>query len=283
MKILITCSHYPVCSGRFVYDAAKRAGHDVRSSGPNMGASIWDFTAPDEYIWLADLPEKGWNPDLVIHMDGNLPQPKRIKGAAHVCYGVDNHVRTYQGDYDHLFLAHNNGYRIGEDNVTWLPCAYDPTLHTPGKPYAQRAIDAGLIGFPYGTRHSLLYALFHNVDGFTAKYGYALGKHYAAIYQGAKLSLVRSAKQDVAMRVFETAAMGCVVVMDECPDAELLGLEHGVNCLMYTDEAGAVEQVKAALKHPKVAARIAKRGQAWVKEHTWDARLQTVIDWLEGR
>jgi len=106
---------------------------------------------------------------------------------------------------------------------------------------------------------------------------------YAAVYQDSKISLVRSAAGDVAQRVWETAAMGCLVVMDECPDCEALGLVNGQNCLLYHDTAGAVEQVRWALEHPTDAERIARAGQKWAKLGTWDARAQVIVDWLQAQ
>jgi len=41
MRVLVVCIHYPVASGRYMVDALKRMGHDVRSIGPSTGAQIW--------------------------------------------------------------------------------------------------------------------------------------------------------------------------------------------------------------------------------------------------
>jgi hypothetical protein len=279
MKVLLVAEHWAVASGRYMVAALKRMGHDVRSVGPNRGAQIWGMTLDEQYVWLAELPEKGWTPELVIYADAHLDW-KRFGKCPHVVYGVDNHVRDYaQYKADHFFLAHGHGARMGEDNVTWLPCGYDPVLFTPSPiPWAQRAFDVAHVGVMYNPRAELIYAL--SGHGWQMAYGTgAVYDQYAAVYQNARISLVKSATGDVAQRVWETAAMGCLVVMDDCADAEALGLASGENCLIYGDTQGAIQAVKGALERPDDAQHIAAAGQAWAAPGTWDTRLQVIIDW----
>jgi hypothetical protein len=282
MKILITCDHYPVASGRYAYNALKRLGHDVKSAGICHENNIWGVQVDEQYIWIPDNPESDWSPDLVIHMDPNRP-PVKVDGALHVVYGVDNHVRDYwpEFEWDHLFLVHNFGHRMGEDNVTWLPCGYDPAWFTPGPPLSERSFDAAMVGYDYPQRAQLRYALMGHMPRLRMSYGLALYESYASAYQNAKISLVRSFDKDVAIRVWETAAMGCVLVMDETHDAELLGLVHGENCLMYATDEECAQRVKWVIENPDAAQEIAHAGQAWAVPSTWDARLSVIVDWTK--
>ena len=284
MKLLILAIHWPVASGRYVADALRRLGHDVRTAGPvpEPPNGIWGGLVDERYIWTPAWPEEGWQPDAVLIMDSNIGV-ERSGDVPWVVYGVDSHVRTYeQFDVDHLFLAHGHGARIGEPNVTWLPCGYDPAVFTPGPPWAKRSYDAAMLAVMYGPRAELLYALREGVPAARLAYGTgAVYDEFAAVYQDSKISLVVSAAGDVAQRVWETAAMGCLVVMDECPDCAALGLVHGENCLIYTGTAGAVEQVRWALENEKDAERIAKAGQKWAKPGTWDARAEVIVKWLQ--
>ena len=284
MKILITCTHYAVSSGRYAYDALKRLGHDVRSAGPAMGTEIWGMAVDEQYAWMPDVPEKDWTPDLTIHMDGNW-KPDKQYGGLNVVYGVDNHVRDYRGvNYDHLFLAHGTGFRIGDENATWLPCGYDPVWFDGGPKLTERPMDVALVGVMYNTRAELLYALRIHAPGVSISYGTgAIYREYADAYRNAKISLVRSAGQDVAIRVWETAAMGCLLVMDWCHDCEALGLEHEKNCLIYHTPEEAALRVNWVMANPDEAVKIAKAGQAWAKPSTWDARLQVIVDWAEAQ
>lgn len=286
MKILVKAHHYAVASGRYMADALLRLGHDVRTDGPAHGNAIWGMTVDERHEWLPNKPEKGWAPELVIIADAHLePDSKQAYACPVVVYGVDNHVRDYaQYDVDHLFLAHGHGYRIGEPDVTWLPCAYDPRVFKPGKDWAEREYDAALVGVQYGPRNELLYVLLSNFIGIKIAYGVgALYEDFAATYQNARLSLVRSAAGDVAQRVWETAAMGCVVVKDANADDEALGLEDGKNCLIYTTPAEAVEKVRWALSYPDEAQKIARAGQRWAKPGTWDERMKVIVEWAQAR
>lgn len=293
MNILLTCQHYAVASGRYMHDALVRAGHTVRTLGQPMGNQLWGQTVDDQYVWVPNPPAKKWTPDLVLHMDGNwvwMPPEDRFGDCPHVIYGVDNHVRTYDHVYqpDHLFLAHGGGYRIGEANVTWLPCAYDPVYFTSGKPWAERQHDLALIGYLNPVRHTAIYSIASAVkrpDGSPIQFAYGTGPiydQYAAIYQDARISVVVSVAGDVAQRVFETAAMGCLVIMDEAHDAETLGLVNGTNCLTYRrgDFAALNRCVEWALRNPEDAERIAAEGRRWAQPHTWDARAAFIVDWL---
>jgi hypothetical protein len=203
-----------------------------------------------------------------------------------VVYGVDNHVRDYRqfdGVVDHFFLAHGHGFRIGEPAVTWLPCGYDPLLFTPGPAWAEREYDAALIGVLYGARAELLYALREQLPSLRIAYGTgAIYDQYAQVYQRTRISLVRSAAHDVAQRVWETAAMGCLVLMDDCPDCAALGLQDGKNCLIYHDVTEAIDKTRWALAHQTEAEQIAMAGQEWARPGTWDNRLSIIIDWANA-
>lgn len=290
MKLLILAIHWPVASGRYIADALRRMGHDVRTAGPvpEPPNAIWGGQVDERYIWTPALPEEDWEPDAVILADSNMGVDRATDTlCAWVVYGVDNHVRDYKqfdGIADHLFLAHGHGARIGESDVTWLPCGHDPAVFTPGPAWGKRQYDAALLGVIYDTRAELLYALREGVPDARLAYGTgAVYDQYAAVYQDARISLVRSVAGDVAQRVWETAAMGCLLVMDECPDCAALGLMDGENCLLYHDTAGAVEKVRWALANEKEATRIAKAGQKWATPGTWDTRMQVIVDWLRGQ
>jgi hypothetical protein len=291
MKILITAAHYPVASGRYMHDAFKRLGYDVKSVGPSMGLSVWGIVAPEKHEWVPDNPPANWTPDLVVHMDGNWAPPERIGDCPHVVYGVDNHVRDYRrfenttrDDWDHLFLAHSFGHRVNEDSATWLPCAYDPHYFKRGPKLRERRLDAAMIGVMYGQRASMLYAIRAHLPA--AKMAYETGPmyhEYADIYCNAKVALCLSAARDVAIRVFEGAAMGCVVLTDNCHDLDALGLESGKNCVVFNSIDEVPHLIKATLDAPKRAQTIANAGAKWAADHTWDHRAAYIAEWAAGQ
>lgn len=284
MRILITCDHYAVASGRYCYNALKRMGHDVRSQGLYHENRIWGIEADEKYNWVPDVPDGDWSPELVIHMDPNRP-PLRVDDAPLVVYGVDNHVRTYFPDHDvdHLFLVHGHGHRIGEENVTWLPCGYDPQWFVPGPPLSERRIDAAMVGVDYPQRAQLRYTLLSWMPRMTITYGLALYEQYVAAYHNARISLVENLDNDVAIRVWETAMLGCVLIMKQAADTENLGLVSGENCLIYNTPEECVQHVKWVLANNDAAQTLANNGQAWAHPNTWDNRLQVILDWFGNR
>lgn len=287
MKILVLAIHYPVCSGRYIVDALRRLGHDAHSAGPCTGNAIWGIEVNPKYTWIADPIPDGWQPELVIIADSGLPALKKTWDCPMVIYGVDNHVRDYaqfNGIADHFFLAHGHGHRIGEANVSWLPCGYDPAVFTPGPAWAERTTDFTMFGVMYNLRAELLYKLLTEMPDVKAQYGMgALYEKYASAYQDSKISVVRSAAGDVAQRVWETAAMGCLVAMDDCADSAALGLVHKENCLIYHSPDEALALIRWALDHPGDSEYIARAGQMWAQSGTWDNRVQVIIDWAETR
>lgn len=287
MNILIAAIHWPVASGKYCAEALRRMGRDVCSTGPYMGTRIWGVEVDERYVWKPQRPADGWTPDLVLIMDSEVELSQRLADCPHVVYGVDNHVRDYRQFNriaDHFFLGHGHGQRIGEDNVTWLPCGYDNATFTPGPAWSKRAVDAAIVAVPYPNRQSLLFAMLANVPNISINYGTGLVyDEYAAAYQNARLSLVASARDDVAQRVWETAAMGCLVLKDANSDDEALGLVHNENCLIYHSVEEAVELAQWALDNPDDAEAIAQAGQKWAQTGTWEQRLQVILDWATAQ
>lgn len=307
LRILLACCHYPVASGRYMRDAFRREGCDVKTFGPAMGDMIWGMRVHPDEVWIPDaapmpnvvldcdvascLARFGdWHPDLIVVMDSafdvvgkreDFPCPK-------VLYGVDNHVRTYWHSdanwYDHKFLAHKHGPMLPVcdcNDMTWLPCAYDPVIFTPSPiPMAERRYDVALVGFPYPDRVSLVEAMKQAGIETFAMMG-ALYEDYRNIYHNARISLCKSAAGDVAQRIFETAAMGCAILSDECADFNNLGWQAGKDYLSYVTIDGAVEAAKLLLTQPALLWSIAKAGQTKAVPETWDARARTILQWLK--
>jgi len=302
INILIAAIHYPVASGRYMADAFRRIGCDVRTIGPTQGPHIWGVDVDPRYEWepnytagdlygdygLKGTLEKfdGWKADLIVCMDsaftlqgerGDYPAPK-------VLYGVDNHLKTYnrKGErYDHKFLAHHDGPALPVcdcGDQTWLPCAYDPVWFTPSQiPIEQRAYDVLLVGWPTPERQEIVEAMKDAGIAVFATLG-AIYRDYRAMYHNAKISLCRSAEKDVAQRVFETAAMGCALLANRVPDLSRLGAREHEHYAPFTKTAEAISEAKRLLSDPAELERLALAGQAWAAPHTWDARAKTILE-----
>jgi len=278
LKILVIANHYAVASGHYITDAFTRAGHEVRHSGPAMGRTIWGLRLPTEYVWTPDAIEEGWTPDLTVIADSDpslLDAPVKLPA---VVWGVDNHVRNYRRSYiDHYFLAHFHGQcqpiSSSRTDETWLPCAYDPTLFTPSAiPFAERAYDVAILGYMYPQRRAAVKAL--QEAGLRVIWGCGLvGESYVKAHHNARISLCLSARGDVAIRIFESAAMGCVVMSDYCADFDLLQPE---GIWLIDDINALVDDVREILSQTAIAQTSIEKALQWVKPHTWDARVKVI-------
>jgi hypothetical protein len=287
MRILIHDIHHAVGPARFMAAALRRLGHDVRTIGDARGENIWGIKVDPKYTWQpAGGPQTywtDWRPDMILVMSLGLYHHAYYHDVPHVLYIVDNHVvNIRQPGIAHYFLGHKHGQAmpaIGDD-VTWLSCAYDPTLCTPSPiPWAQRRYDVGLIGVLYPRRVELINKLVQ--QGFVVAAGMGvLYNEFREFYHNSRISLCLSLKGDVAMRIFETAAMGCLVLSDPCTDFPDLAAQ---GIVLFASPEEAVESVRRLLAQPLLAQDLIEKSMRWVAPHTWDARGQTICDWFCNR
>jgi hypothetical protein len=279
MNILLHYTHYPVSSGRYMTEAFRRLGHTAYHIGQETGRSIWGMEVPQEYVWCQDAPPDEWLPDLCILMD--TAYQWHHETVPTIVYTVDNHVRNVRQDgIAHYFLGHKNvSIMPYTDDCTWLPCGYDPTLFTPSPiPYTEREYDVCMIGVMYPERWRLVNEL--KAAGLKVLAGTGLiYEAYRDAYHNSRISLCQSINGDVAQRVFETAAMGCVVMSDKCPDFDTL-TPNGI--WLIDKDVPFVEQVRGILADPVKAQEQIALSMEWAKPHTWDARAQVIIDWWEA-
>ena len=220
-----------------------------------------------------------------------------------VVWGVDNHARDYRRDwFDHYFLAHRQVsvmnwelkavspgptseypdtiWSYQNTDMTHLPCCYDPTLHTPSLiPFEERKYDVGMIGVMYPQRWTLVEAL--REAGFDVLAGCGLVyENYVAAYHHSRIALNVSVGGDVAQRVFETAAMGCVVMTDDCSDFSILKPD-GFWLLDDLESETVIQACKDILHEPEHAQVMVGQSQRWVEGHTWDERAKRIVEWTE--
>jgi hypothetical protein len=101
-----------------------------------------------------------------------------------------------------------------------------------------------------------------------------IGADYVEAYRNSRVSLCISVAGDVAMRVFETAALGCVVVSDPCADFDYVQPD-GIFLIENGDVVGAVREV---LRDEATAERMIGQSVAWAARHTWQARARVVLE-----
>jgi hypothetical protein len=275
IKILITATHYPVASGRYIAEAFRRLGHDVKTAGPCTGADVWGIKVDERHVWNPDRFGPEFAPiDLWIHADSAYSLDPDEYDHPMVLWGVDNHARDYAGrDYAAMFLAHSWGARMTEHNAHWLPCAYDPFhFYDAG---LDRRNDVACIGVPYEPRQEIVMKM--RAAGLNVYAGLgALYEEYNAIYNTAKIALVKSFNGDLAQRFFENMAQGCCVLSDYTPDAIRLGFEPYKDFWVYNGADEATAAAKWLIESGEWQ-RIARNGWNKVQGHTWDARAEQLL------
>jgi hypothetical protein len=290
MNILIAAIHYPIASGRYIERAFKRLGHDVRTLGPATGRQVWGMELPPGREWQPDYPVDGsafnepddWIPDLIVTADSafDFYPTGAWKEARRVLYGVDNHVRDYKfntPEWEYKFLAHGNGMRIDDDNTIHLSCAYDPDWFYETTPWSERMAHAAMIGVVYEDRHHLLQALGNE---FRVLQGTGLiMEDFRNAYNQAVVSVCKSVRGDMAQRIFETAAMGCLILSDYCPDFDKLGFRAWEHYIPFSSIDEAVHNMGKVLYTWNEADinDMITRTKEWVKPHTWDNRCNTIM------
>lgn len=291
MRILTYYPHYPMTYGRFMRDAFARLGHDVRHTGTAQGRNNgWNDTpAPAQYVDTPQPREADWTPDLIVIMDEYMrPKPTRCPGleaAPHVFYATSNNViDPSTPDMDHTFIALYRGpalpYR-DDGTMTWLPCGYDPTLHTPSPiPWREREYDVCLVGAAWNKRQKALSDL-RNAGLKVFQDMGLMFNEYVAAYHNARFGLVCAGDwPGPNMRFYETPAMGCIPLVAQATYEARFGADEAV---AWFEEDGIVKVVKWLLANPTQALELLARAQAWVQPHTWDARAQAIVNWYEGR
>lgn len=288
-SVLIVAHHWAVASGRYMRDAFIRAGAETYTLG-TMQSTLWGMPVDSAWWWRPAPPPPGFEPDLVLLMDSDEDvqrQALAFPARKRAVYGVDNHVRRYIEGFDHYFLAHYHGPIQpieAVENATWLPCAFDPTLFRPSPiAWRDREYDFCLVGVPYPERVRRAKML--------QKAGYSvffetglLYQAYAEAYQNARISLCVSAAGDVAQRIFETAACGCLILSDPLLDLidpktnQQLGLS---GFAFYHNDDELLIQAKALLGDEQQVALGGIASMLYsVRPHTWDARASTILKWL---
>ncbi|NBW19142.1 MAG: glycosyltransferase family 1 protein [Caulobacteraceae bacterium] len=298
MRVLILAHHYPVASGRYAAAAFAALGHEVITWGPAHGRDVWGLRLPAGSEWTPTLGSDPAAlataaPNLVVVMDSapDVLDAAQVFNSAPVpvcVWGVDNHVRDYRrGWFDQYFLAHRGPSLMPwAVDMTHLPCAHDPAaFHASEIPFAERSYDVAMIGVMYEQRWAAVNAL--KSAGLKVIAGAGLMPDASGnVYRDARVSLCLSAAGDVAQRVFETAACGCVLVSDYCADLDALKPDGatlrdcGIVLVPAHEPAAIVDTVRDVLADAD-SALLASSAATWAAPHTWQARASIILDWAE--
>jgi hypothetical protein len=284
MNILMAYKHYPVSMALYFKRAFKRLGFNVFSVGECTGNRIPDWRSnprfPKKYIdepdinlnkpfWGKGIPrsieeiikrakEKGFNPDILIQFGGRLLAG--YSSIKHLFYGTDSHWFSYEGDkeaVDYFFIAHPGKYLRGG---IWLPYGAD---HSMVDKCLERKIDVVFVGVISPERKAML----KKIKGrFNTKYkeGIIFDEYVVFCNQG-KIGFVKTSRGDIPIRVFETMAMGNLLLMDKVYGMDQLA-EEGKHYIAYSSEEELMEKADYYLSHEEELQKIAQAGRELVDE-----------------
>lgn len=284
MKLLLAALHHPTGTARYMTEAFARLGHDIRHIGylpPSDGPYTVNRWHPDG-DWDHVFPD--WTPDLVIYADTIYSEWRHstYTDAPHVTVCTCNNVCNMSTTgHEHYFVAHkySKEWPLEGPDMSWMPCGYDPTLHTFSPiSFEKRRYDVCLIGAGTPPRPDYMRAL--QKAGLRVVFqSNVWGADYVVRYHDSRMSLCVNEFKSPMMRYFESAAMGCLILGDECLDLAELGADGWIPLLSFGD---VVDAAQFYLDNPDHAKTKIMLMRSWVKPHRWDDRAQQIIDWYEG-
>lgn len=300
IKIVFSQVHYPLTMGRYIWEALlRRDDVEVWSTGPFSGTYIpWGagMDLAQQYVRTPDLPlpmgtqptimysaienklPDGFEPDLWLEANSVLTVVGRPQGK-YAVIGTDPHVLNdsfyaqSRSTADYFFCMQTPYMKEGD---IWLPYAYAPDWHarTP-IPWGERKYDCSLLGLAYQGRR----IFFERAKERGHSVRFEIGKVFDEardIYHETKVGFNWSSMDDTTARVFELMAMGIPAIMNPTTDLTSMFNENE-HFISFLGVEQALEKLEWALSHPEEVEAMAERAYQAVKPHTWDARVETIL------
>lgn len=293
IKVVLSGIFYPMAILRY-FEAALRRRDDVElfTVGPHTGQWIpWNggMDLPPKYAKTPDMAlprlqnfipvsyienNLPWQPDVWLQIDAGFFFQGKPTHGKNVIVGTDPHVLNYdrQRQFADTFYSMQTPYMKNGDKH--LPYAYDPVWHAPEE--QPQNYDVCLIGLHYDQRNQLIEHI--RANGLNVYYD--LGPCYdeaRALYNQAPIGLNWSSLQDLTARVFELLGMKRLAVVNRVPDLETY-FKDDHDLVIFDTMESALHAVMYYHEHPKEAQRIMEQGHQTVKPHTWDARIERIIN-----
>lgn len=297
LKVVLSGLFYPMAILRY-FEAALRRRDDIElyTVGPYSGTWIpWGsgMNLPAKYAKSPDLPlpfinqppnvpisyierQLPWQPDLWLQVDAGYHFKGKPGHGKNVIVGTDPHCLDYtaqRGLADTFYCMQACYSKPGD---MYLAYAYDPEAHYPEE--QPRNYDAVLMGLHYENRDRLVSELRKRGVNVYYDLGPVFDERRALECQ-APISLAWSSRDDLIARVFEGMAMGRLMVTNRVPDLSRF-FQEDEDLIAFSSLGEAVERVMYYLDYPEEARAIAKAGREAVAMHTWDDRIQIIIEGL---
>lgn len=294
MKVVLSYIYFPMAMGKWFERALKRRDDvELFTVGPYTGSWIpWQggLDLPLKYVSAPDLPlpynplpslpisfvenHLPWQPDLWLQIDAGWYMRGQPAHGKNVIVGTDPHCLDYsqQRRLADTFYCMQTPYSQPGDKI--LHYAYDPTVHY--EEAQPQNYDVCLIGLLYEGRAKIVSEL--QKRGLRVHYSIGpVFDEYREIYNQAPIAINWSSQNDLCTRVFEGMAMRRLVVANRVPDQTKL-FDGGFDLVEFASLDEAIEKIVYYCEHTTAAKGIATMGQYAVKPHTWDARIEQVLN-----
>lgn len=249
-------------------------GDDWRERVPGGGPHL--FINPDGKPWLPEGIERVNGTTAVFHIDTYVVPDRRMRWSEMYDYAFVFHPR-----YDAMFREHGVG------GARLLPHAAERDLFD--GPEITRTFDVGWVGRGgraiYRTRDAVLRELsgrfrMNDVSRFYST------EEMAEIYRSSKI-VVNVGRddypRDANMRCFEVMASGALLITRAPTELTDLGFEENVHFAAYRDAGEVARVVQGWLDRDHERRAVAERARQLVlREHTYDARVQTIFREMES-
>lgn len=304
IKVLLLYVIYPMALATYFKKALQhRDDVDLLVVGPYTGSwTPWKggINLPEKYAIPPDidLPFRpdigeinydivkmklpvGWIPDLVINVDAGLHWKYRPSDGYVVTIATDPHVLNYDTPRGYSDKFFNMQLCYSKDKDIYLPYAYSQYDHYPEPHTDENGIeqpkdnDAVLIGLQYGHREEWIRELRKRGISVIAENGPVFDEA-RQLYNRGKIGLNWSSLQDLNARAFELPAMRLAPVMNLVPDIGRF-FEQGIHYQGFTNLNEAIERVVWLKEHPIKLNQMANEAYKNVQGHTYDARIDTVL------
>lgn len=299
IKVVVSAIWYPLCmASYFVRALQRRDDIDLTLVGPFTGNNIpWDggLKLPMKYVVTPDVPLPAGmagisslpfgmvssqihkKPDLWLQVDAGFHFKDRPDAGVTALVKTDPHVLTPH--YNEI--AGVNDFSFGmqtpymQPGDIYLPYAYDPEYHSPIQ--LDKEFDGCLIGLHYQQRDALVNLL--RMNGFHIYYSIGeIYREYQLAYNRSRIALSWSSLSDLPARVWESLGMGLPLLTNKVPDLDNF-FEDGTHYIGFTSLEDAANKFRMLMEDKELRDRIASNGHdAVTAKHTWDHRIQTILE-----
>lgn len=293
-NIALVSSLKSTATANYFLKAFQELGYSlfVISDVPHHSANVIATGAID----LPKLLEKNhFQPDLIFFIEGGtmqlFPQGLEKLSCMTAWYGIDTHMDYAKHlriarVFDVTFVAQQEYVSKlkadGISQVSWLPLAFEPSLHPKTTP--ERIYDIGYVGSDNAQMHPVRHRILKSLGSHFPKIwkGMTSPQEMGLIYAQSKLVFNKSVNNDLNMRYFEAMGAGAVLITDPIKDNGVEALfAEGKHFLRYENESQVLELAKAILADPKRLQEISRDARDEVMaKHTYLHRVKTLLDLL---